>query len=63
MPLKKSSEVDLMKPLSKYIAHTYSPGEERTQHLRAVEELDGLRSSAVCRQLDKREGSLEVLHR
>ncbi|XP_048881865.1 programmed cell death 6-interacting protein-like [Brienomyrus brachyistius] len=63
VPLKKSSEVDLVKPLSKYIAHTYAPGEERTQHLRAVEELDGLRISAVCRQLDKREGSLEVLYR
>ncbi|XP_062869611.1 programmed cell death 6-interacting protein [Trichomycterus rosablanca] len=63
VPLKKSSEVDLVKPLSKFISSTYPQGEEQSEYVRAVEELNKLRKSAVGRPLDKHESSLEVLLR
>ncbi|KAK2836488.1 hypothetical protein Q7C36_014357 [Tachysurus vachellii] len=62
VPLKKSSEVDLVKPLSKFITSAYS-GEEQTEYLRAVDELNKLRKSALGRPLDKHESSLEILLR
>ncbi|XP_037831534.1 programmed cell death 6-interacting protein isoform X2 [Kryptolebias marmoratus] len=63
VPLKKSSEVDLVKPLSKFVTATYPPGEEQAEHLRAVEELNKLRKNALGRPLDKHESSLEILLR
>lgn len=63
VPLKKSSEVDLVKPLSKFVTVTYPSGEEQAEYLRAVEELNKLRKSALGRPLDKHESSLEVLLR
>ncbi|MGH0151522.1 UNVERIFIED_CONTAM: hypothetical protein FKN15_075216 [Acipenser sinensis] len=61
VPLKKSSEVDLVKPLTKFICATYSAGEDQGEYVRAVEELNKLRKSAVGRPLDKHESSLEIL--
>ncbi|NP_001011064.1 programmed cell death 6-interacting protein [Xenopus tropicalis] len=63
VPLKKTSEVDLVKPLSKYIHNTYPSGEDQTEYCRAVEELNKLRKSAVGRPLDKHETSLETVMR
>lgn len=62
--LKKTSEVDLAKPLVKFIQQTYpSGGEEQAQYCRAAEELSKLRRTALGRPLDKHEGSLETLLR
>lgn len=63
VPLKKSSEVDLVKPLSKFIQNTYPAGEEQAEYCRAVDELNKLRRSAVGRPLDKHESSLEIVMR
>lgn len=63
VPLKKSSEVDLVKPLSKFVNATYQASDEQGEYVRAVEELNKLRKSAVGRPLDKHESSLEVLLR
>ncbi|KAM9775783.1 programmed cell death 6-interacting protein isoform X3 [Syngnathus typhle] len=63
VPLKKSSEVDLVKPLSKFVTSTYPAGDEQAEYIRAVEELDKLRRNAVGRPLDKHESSLESLLR
>ncbi|XP_028673371.1 programmed cell death 6-interacting protein isoform X1 [Erpetoichthys calabaricus] len=63
VPLKKTSEVELAKPLSKFISNTYPAGEEQGDYVRAAEELSKLRKSAVGRPLDKHESSLEVLLR
>lgn len=63
VPLKKASEVDLVKPLSKFIGTAYPAGEEQTEYLRAVDELNKLRKSALGRPLDKHESSLEILLR
>lgn len=63
VPLKKSSEVDLVKPLSKFVTASYSASEEQAEYIRAVEELNKLRKNALGRPLDKHESSLEVLLR
>ncbi|XP_071396832.1 programmed cell death 6-interacting protein isoform X2 [Centroberyx affinis] len=63
VPLKKSSEVDLVKPLSKFITATYPAGEEQGEYIRSVEELNKLRKNALGRPLDKHESSLEILLR
>ncbi|TRZ01134.1 hypothetical protein DNTS_007856, partial [Danionella cerebrum] len=63
VPLKKSTEVDLVKPLSKFVTSTYPPGEEQAEYLRAVEEVNKLRKSVLGRPLDKHESSLEILMR
>ncbi|XP_054620232.1 programmed cell death 6-interacting protein isoform X2 [Dunckerocampus dactyliophorus] len=63
VPLKKSSEVDLVKPLSKYVTSTYPAGDEQAEYIRAVEELNKLRRNALGRPLDKHESSLEILLR
>uniref|UniRef100_A0A8C4Y0H3 BRO1 domain-containing protein n=1 Tax=Gopherus evgoodei TaxID=1825980 RepID=A0A8C4Y0H3_9SAUR len=60
---KKASEVDLAKPLCKFIQQTYPAGEAQNDHCRAAEELNKLRKSAVGRPLDKHESSLETLMR
>uniref|UniRef100_A0A8C6XWY4 Programmed cell death 6-interacting protein n=1 Tax=Naja naja TaxID=35670 RepID=A0A8C6XWY4_NAJNA len=61
--LKKTSEVDLAKPLCKFIQQTYPGGESQAEHCRAAEELSKLRKSALGRTLDKHESSLETLLR
>ncbi|XP_015282738.1 PREDICTED: programmed cell death 6-interacting protein [Gekko japonicus] len=61
--MKKASEVDLAKPLCKFIQQTYSGGDSQTEHCRAAEELNKLRKSALGRSLDKHESSLETLLR
>ncbi|XP_061112238.1 programmed cell death 6-interacting protein-like [Conger conger] len=63
VPLKKCEEVDLVKPLSKFITSIYAVREDQTNHIRAVEELNKLRKSALGRQLDRHERSLEILLR
>uniref|UniRef100_A0A4W3ITV8 Programmed cell death 6-interacting protein n=1 Tax=Callorhinchus milii TaxID=7868 RepID=A0A4W3ITV8_CALMI len=47
VPLKKSSEVDFAKPLSKFIASTNPSGEAQSEYTRAAEELSKLRKSAL----------------
>uniref|UniRef100_A0A3P8T8M9 Programmed cell death 6-interacting protein n=1 Tax=Amphiprion percula TaxID=161767 RepID=A0A3P8T8M9_AMPPE len=63
VPLKKSSEVDLVKPLSKFVTASYPAAEEQGEYLRAVEELNKLRKNALGRPLDKHESSLEIILR
>uniref|UniRef100_A0A673CB34 Programmed cell death 6-interacting protein n=1 Tax=Sphaeramia orbicularis TaxID=375764 RepID=A0A673CB34_9TELE len=63
VPLKKASEVDLVKPLSKFVTVSYPAGEEQSEYIRAVEELNKLRKNALGRPLDKHESSLEILLR
>ncbi|KAM8966537.1 programmed cell death 6-interacting protein isoform 4-T4 [Pelodytes ibericus] len=63
VPLKKSSEVDLAKPLTKFIQSVYPAGEDQADYCRAADELNKLRKSAVGRPLDKHESSLETVMR
>ncbi|XP_072184652.1 programmed cell death 6-interacting protein isoform X2 [Excalfactoria chinensis] len=61
--LKKASEVDLAKPLCKFIQQSYPSGDAQAEHCRAAEELSKLRKSALGRPLDKHESALETLLR
>uniref|UniRef100_A0A8C5MR09 Programmed cell death 6-interacting protein n=1 Tax=Leptobrachium leishanense TaxID=445787 RepID=A0A8C5MR09_9ANUR len=63
VPLKKTSEVDLAKPLTKFIQSMYPAGDDRADYCRAAEELSKLRKSSVGRPLDKHESSLETVMR
>ncbi|KAI1894230.1 hypothetical protein AGOR_G00113680 [Albula goreensis] len=63
VPLKKSVEVDLVTPLTRYITTTYQDGVDQKEHIAAVEDLHKLRKNALGRTLDKNEGSLEILFR
>ncbi|KAM9838594.1 programmed cell death 6-interacting protein [Aulostomus maculatus] len=63
VPLKKSNELDLVKPLSKFVTASYPAAEEQAEYIRAVEELNKLRRNALGRPLDKHESSLEILLR
>ncbi|XP_061411121.1 programmed cell death 6-interacting protein isoform X1 [Lethenteron reissneri] len=60
VPLKKSYELDVAKPLSRFILDTYGPGHD---FAKSLEELNALRRSAACRPLDKHEASLDLLER
>uniref|UniRef100_UPI00359017A2 programmed cell death 6-interacting protein-like n=1 Tax=Myxine glutinosa TaxID=7769 RepID=UPI00359017A2 len=60
VPLKKSYEVDLVKPILNFIGDTYGSQED---YKRAVAEFAALRKNAVCRTLDKHVSSLDVLQR
>ncbi|KAM9386621.1 programmed cell death 6-interacting protein isoform 1-T1 [Phaethornis superciliosus] len=61
--LKKASEVDLAKPLCKFIQQSYPSSDAQAEHCRAAEELSKLRKTALGRPLDKHESALETLLR
>lgn len=62
VPLKKASEIDLLKPLKNLITSRYQTAEQES-YIGAINELVKLRSSAVCRTLDYHDSSLETLYR
>ena len=63
-PLKKPSEVDLVKPLKRFIETVYvSKGETVDQFLTPLNEFNKLRSNAISKSLDRHESGLEALYR
>ncbi|KAK3859625.1 hypothetical protein Pcinc_034275 [Petrolisthes cinctipes] len=62
VPLKKASEIDILKPLKNLITSRYQTAEQES-YVGAINELAKLRSSAVCRTLDYHDSSLETLYR
>ena len=65
VPLKKTSEVDLIKPLRTIIASTFSTADkqESEQFREPIEEINTLRTNATVKALDKHESSLETLYK
>lgn len=63
IPLKKASELDLVKPLKNFISVYYSTADEPVDCSEALSELNRLRVNATWRTLDKHESSLEVMYR
>ena len=62
VPIKKSQQVDFVKPLSKYISNTFS-NDVLNENKDSLAELNQLRGNAVIKSLDKHESSLEVIQR
>lgn len=62
VPLKKTWEVDLTKPLKAFISSTYGDSNE-SDNARAVQEFSKLRSNMMAKMVDKHESALEVLYR
>ncbi|CAJ0578562.1 unnamed protein product, partial [Mesorhabditis spiculigera] len=64
VPLKTTSDVDLVKPLTTYIESVYNTNEDnRAEVSEAVLELHRLRAKAVCSPMDKHQSALDVLTR
>jgi len=61
IPLKKTSEVDLIKPLKNVIALRFSTADNPEDFGESIIELNRMRNNANIRALDKQESSLEVL--
>lgn len=62
IPLKKASDVDVLKPLKNLITSRYQSSEQES-YIAAVNEFSKLRNNAVCKTLDYHESSLEILYR
>lgn len=62
IPLKKSNEVDLVKPFKTLISSTYSTADQPVDHSDAVSEIQRLRVAAT-KNPDRSESSLEALQR
>ena len=62
IPVKKTTSVDFVAPLSKHIRNTFSE-EVLNENKETLSELNQLRNNAVVRMVDKHETSLEGLQR
>ncbi|WKX95147.1 hypothetical protein Q1695_011978 [Nippostrongylus brasiliensis] len=64
VPLKSTSDVDLVKPLTQYIESVYNTSDDnKAEVAEAVQELNKLRSKACCQPLDKHQSALDVITR
>lgn len=63
MPLKKPTDVDLIKPLKNLIDSNYSTADKPEDYTEQINELSKLRNAAVWRAFEKYESSLEVIYR
>jgi programmed cell death 6-interacting protein len=63
VPLKKTSELDVVKPFKNLISLRFSSAENPENFTEAITELQKLRNNAVLRALDKNEASIEFLAR
>ncbi|EFN81685.1 Programmed cell death 6-interacting protein [Harpegnathos saltator] len=62
IPLKKPSDIDVIKPLTNIIKSTYnSPGNQK-DYTDAIAEFSKLRNNALWRAFEKYESSLEVIY-
>jgi len=62
VPLKKTWDVDLVKPLQTFIANTFSEANPE-DYKHGLAEFQKLRSSMIIKSADKHESALEVLYR
>ncbi|KAI1289744.1 Programmed cell death 6-interacting protein [Halotydeus destructor] len=64
VPLKRSSEVDMVKPLKNLIASYYSTSDEPVNYDEAIEAFNKMRSTATSKHVDvKHEGTVEQLEK
>ncbi|CAL7934173.1 unnamed protein product [Xylocopa violacea] len=62
VPLKKPSDVDVIKPLSNVIKSTYSNANNQKDYTEAIVDFSKLRNNALWRAFEKYESSLEVIY-
>ena len=62
VPLKRTWEADLIKPLKTFISDTYT-GSNSEDFDQALIEFNKLRNSTISKSMDKHESALEVLYR
>jgi len=62
VPLKRTWEVDLIKPLKTFITETYT-GSDSDDFDQVLIEFNKLRNSTISKSMDKHESALEVLYR
>ncbi|XP_059054512.1 programmed cell death 6-interacting protein [Achroia grisella] len=60
VPFKKSSDVDIVKPLKNLIQSTYNTGESNEDYSEALNELSRLRTNAIWKVFEK--SSLDVIY-
>lgn len=63
IPLKKPSDVDIVKPLKNLISSSYNTADKSQDHSEAINEFNKLRTNAVWRVYEKYESSLETVYR
>lgn len=63
VPLKKPSEVDVVKPLKNLIQSSYNANDGNVaDHSEAINEFAKLRNTAIWKAFEKYETSLEILY-
>ncbi|XP_049821414.1 programmed cell death 6-interacting protein isoform X2 [Aethina tumida] len=62
VPLKKPSEVDLVKPLKNLIQSRYSTADKPEDYSDAINELSKQRNTAIWKVFEKYESSLEIIY-
>ncbi|KAK9307229.1 hypothetical protein QLX08_002392 [Tetragonisca angustula] len=62
VPLKKPSDVDVIKPLTNVIKSTYSNASNQKDYTEAIADFSKLRNNALWRAFEKYESSLEVIY-
>jgi programmed cell death 6-interacting protein len=63
VPLKKPSDVDIVKPLKNLISSSYSRADNSKDYGEAIIEFSKLRNNAIWRVFEKYESSLEIVYR
>ncbi|XP_076628899.1 programmed cell death 6-interacting protein-like protein AliX [Colletes latitarsis] len=62
VPLKKPSDVDVIKPLTNVIKSTYNGASNQKDYTEAITDFSKLRNNALWRAFEKYESSLEVIY-
>ncbi|XP_015515256.1 programmed cell death 6-interacting protein [Neodiprion virginianus] len=62
VPLKKPSDVDIVKPLTNVIKSTYNSADNQKDYTESINEFNKLRNNALWRAFEKYESSLEVIY-
>ncbi|XP_068973345.1 programmed cell death 6-interacting protein [Bombus flavifrons] len=62
VPLKKPSDVDVIKPLTNIIKSTYNNANDQKDYTEAIADFSKLRNNALWRAFEKYESSLEVIY-
>lgn len=64
VPLKKPTEVDILKPIKNLIQSAYNSNSSSvTNYGEAVSEFSTLRNTAIWKAFEKNEGSLDIIYK